>query len=312
MIRSRLTIVVAETFQVNFTNPVVRDLIVGRQQSSTQELRVNNTSSGYSVIFKCEDFIRLDTQVLGDHLIKIFKTYFPNTPVHVEILYPIITENNIFKKCSMSVLQLDDFLSDIDIPNINYCESQSVKKLWELYNNEDEDKDDDDYDDEDEDDDDYDDEDEDDDDKYDYGIDDDNEEDDLSHINISEYYKKQSKDKIASTSRLIRGAKKTVKRHNIIVSSDKNAKRKDEKVIKSFLKDFIPGRSNWIRTYRDIVLDRWMDAFAISEKTAKRIKKAHRKQNSSGSKARRITRENAMGFTRKLIQGYDPFYDINR
>lgn len=100
---------------------------------------------------------------------------------------------------------------------------------------------------------------------------------------IGDYkYKKKSgkKKKHYDSSRVIKAAgnpKKAVKRHGVIVCKNKKAIRRDEKTIKEFLKDFIPGSAGWKKDFRKDLLNRWMGVYVVSKKELRRLEKKHRR-----------------------------------
>jgi hypothetical protein len=134
-------------------------------------------------------------------------------------------------------------------------------------------------------------------------------EDDIYHIDDED----QNNDNFQRTySRIFVHAdnnKKNIKNHGIIISSSKKDRRKDEEIIKAFLKEFIPGKAPWIKRYRSMVLDRWMRLYVISKKNAKRYKEEISKKRSY--KNRKII-SNHIGKIKRIVEKYDPFYDHAR
>jgi hypothetical protein len=61
-------------------------------------------------------------------------------------------------------------------------------------------------------------------------------------------------------------------------------------IIKNFLNNFIPGESKEIKYYKKLILNRWMNAFVISSKTARKIKKAYKDSNNHNNIKDRSTR----------------------
>ena len=163
------------------------------------------------------------------------------------------------------------------------------------------------------------------DDEDDEDIDDDDEEDG-DEIDIMKFFnspfdiddrpkkKKSSSRKSYSRSRVMvnsKHAKRDIKRHNIVIASKKDFKR-DADIIGEFLKDFIPGKSDWAKKYRRKVLVRWLNAFAIREKKVKamqqdmkrelRAKESKRRAKSIGSKTTTVIPKSS----------YNPFYDPSK
>ena len=119
----------------------------------------------------------------------------------------------------------------------------------------------------------------------------------LNHTNIS---------RIIKTSK---HAKRDIKRHGILIESGK-ARDKDMEIIKSFLKDFIPGKSNWIKSYRKAVLKRWMNHYAITKKMAKQFDKYSKetqKDKKASFKSSAVSKA-----TRGLLKHYNAFYDTSK
>lgn len=271
----------------------------GKSFSNLNEICVNQVTNGYTILYNDNIFSRLNVSIFGDHLVQLFTKNLPNTTVELEIYY-FYMGSYFYDQCGIAILQLDDYLSEWDYDNIEYNTSESVTFLLSHYDDEDEEfyinegteiesdndvQDDDEYED-----------------PFDFGT--------LSY----KKRKKNMKKKSYGYSRVLKaskGVKKNVKRHGIIVSSDRDARKRDEKILQSFLKDFIPGKSSWIKEYRAAILERWMDMYVISKKVAKRMSKEHK---ASSNKRRRpiVTRDGAVDFTKRLFQGYDPFLDPNR
>lgn len=225
----KLIVVVDKTFEIS--DPLIKDLVVGKQYSTAQEIKVNKTPAGYSIIMRCDDFNQLETATLGSHLVKLITTHFPDATVELQVMYPsILTSDELNEVTAIKMLQLDDYLSEIELDNLNYTQSNSIESLWNACS-----------------------------------IDDSDDEEELE-FDLSDLYKVKRKSKSVTSSRLIKSAKRSIKKHDIIISSDKKDKRKDEKTIESFLKGFIPGKSRWIVSYRNTVLKRWMDAFTITKR----------------------------------------------
>lgn len=94
--------------------------------------------------------------------------------------------------------------------------------------------------------------------------------------------KSKKKSKISyGRSRVLRAAnnpKRAYRRHGVIVCTEKDAIKKDEKVIKEFLKDFIPGDAEWKKDFRKDLLKRWMNLYVITKKQLKYFEKNMHKQ----------------------------------
>ena len=291
--------------------------VYGRAFSDLSEIKINEVVGGYTILYRDDVFQKIDIEIFGSNVINIFSKNVPNQETEIEIYY--YHKNNPIEMCVKAILELDEYFTDCEQPNIDYVESPSIKHLIRYYESEDMEDDYDDEEDEDEDEDEI--------DFYDIpGLDANDiqrflgeDDDDYEDFDGDSYpiLKERPEKKSYGRSRLIRDSKKakrSIKRHNILVSSDKEAKKKDKKVIKDFLKDFIPGKSPCERYYRAELLERWMDVYVISKKMAKEMAKEHKKESKSKNKngRSRITREGAMDFTKKVFYGYDPFYDPNK
>lgn len=122
--------------------------------------------------------------------------------------------------------------------------------------------------------------------------------DDSDHKNKK--HKNHSK-KSYTSSRVLKSAKngkKMYKRHGVIVIDNKKAAKIDEKIIKDFLKDFIPG-GGWKKDFREDVLKRWLTMFMISKKNLKKLEKKHRKSIKSGKHI--IDADRAIALTKRLF-----------
>ena len=99
--------------------------------------------------------------------------------------------------------------------------------------------------------------------------------------------------------------KRDIKRHNIIITSKKNH-RNDTKIVRNFLRDFMPGKSTWIEDYRTEILNRWMNAFAITEKEAKRRQTEYNRHKKRATTKKRVRTMQSIG---QIVGTYNPFYD---
>ena len=103
-------------------------------------------------------------------------------------------------------------------------------------------------------------------------------------------------------SRVLRDAKnpkRSINRHGVIICSDKDARKRDEKIIKEFLKDFFPGDSDWKKEFRHDVLKRWMKMYCIAKKDLKELERTHRKAKNANRS--NINTEKTLEFTRRLF-----------
>ena len=274
--------------------------------SSLDEIRVNKVQNGYAVLYTDELFKRLDVASFTENLINLFRSNLPGIPIDIVIYYRFWTRETFSPECGITILQMDDYMEDYPGGNtVSYITSESVEAIYQAYDEddgtfdfdavEDPDGSDDDLD--------YTDEDE------DIDIDPEVLESLAQYIDIerdnSGGKKGKGKKKLYGSSRVLNSVKhpkKDYKRHGIIVANDKSALKKDEKILREFLKDFIPGKAGWIKDYREDVLERFMRMYVVSKKTLKKLEKHHRKhKGSKGKDGKKISKESAMNFTRNIL-----------
>lgn len=288
---------------------------VGDEISTTENILVNKVDDGYSIVYMDDVFEELNVQEFLDSFIQLFSTNLPGKQIQVDIRYfPL---DDFSEDCGKCILDLDNLFRECEDDNIEYLTSPSVAQLIEGFDEETNEFDFNEDDDEDIDIDDI----------FSYidpdDLDDDDDEDYYSDYDtndiLNEYLgrnKKRYKDDkpmIYKRSRLIRSSKirKTIKRHGVIVSSDKSAKKKDAETIAKFLKDFIPGKE--YRNFRKKILHRWMDTLVISKRFAKKLQKAHEnKANKKSRKKNKATQGRILDITSRMFGGYDLFSDPNR
>ena len=291
--------------------------------SSVDEIRIIRSEVGptdtignnYNVYYIPQEFAKLDPSVFGESLVNLLIANLPDTAIDINILHGIY-ESQFYADCAKNVIVLDDYLTDLEHPQIIYYTSDAVDRLFQQYADESG--------------------------EFDL-VDDEDDDDDVDELDIDPRIAKllgklqgsmpsddesafgiegilsagnNTKGKYYGSSRVLKNAsknpKKQFKRHGIIVADDKSAIKKDEKIIKAFLKDFIPGNSSWIKEYREEVLSRWMRMYVIPKKLLKKLeKKQHGKNSKKGSSSNKITKENAMNFTRKLL-GNDSWNNPNK
>lgn len=108
--------------------------------------------------------------------------------------------------------------------------------------------------------------------------------------------------KTYSSSKVIANAnnpKKSYNRHGIIIAADKDDIRRDEKMLKSFLKEFIPGSQDWKKDLRKDLLNRWMRSYCITKKEIKKLEKDYQKKRRS--KRSSINTDKTLEFTKRLF-----------
>lgn len=262
---------------------------VGNAFSTREYLNVNKVEDGYSVIFDTQTLIGLNPQYLINNIMKIFTANLPGENVNISLVYLYEMENDALDdKFDMTVAQaimmLDIMFYRVlgqGASNFRYYRSQSVVDTAETYQDIMEGNDDDDDDDDDP---------EEGDREFGYGgsgdpfglltkalrgyeSEDDDDEDDHRK-------RKPRYDGYYESSRVLKSAKnpkRAYHRHGVLVARNKNAIKKDEKIIKAFLKEFIPGSAGWKKDLRDDLLKRWIHVYAVTNKQLRRLEKQHHK-----------------------------------
>lgn len=104
--------------------------------------------------------------------------------------------------------------------------------------------------------------------------------------------------------------KENIKNHGILIANKDHIDR-DRKIVKKFLKEFIPGDSNYAQAYRKRILNRWMSVYAISKKQANEIEREFRKK---GRKKSIKTADVLTETSRNILRNYysSSFYDVTK
>ena len=102
--------------------------------------------------------------------------------------------------------------------------------------------------------------------------------------------------------------KRSINRHGVVISSKDNMRR-DKKLIKKFLKDFIPGDAGWKKEFRDELAKRWLSVYAVSKKSLKNLEKDYRKKRDKKNSAR--TRD-IVKFANRLFSNEDTWNNPNK
>ena len=291
----------------------------GKILSDANKINVNKTVYGYSIIIPASEFVRVDYPTYCASIMKLLIKNLPNTKfkIKLEYYYMTIDDYHFDAAVGKKVLAMHEILSAVDrlgkMKELEYLTNQDmIDDIIECIADEENDDDEDDEDDfeftDDEkfiDDNDYEEDDE-----------DENEINPFAFLMDGKYEmasrkkkrnkrSKRNKDK-SSTSAVVRHAhraKRSVNRHGVIIAS-KGDIRKDEKIIKEFLKEFIPG-SGWKKSFREDVLDRWISSFSISKQKLHRLQKKYRKQqHQKKSKVSKVIR--------KGILNNDAWYNPSR
>lgn len=290
----------------------------GNVLSSESEIKVNRCQNGYSIIYGSNVFKKLDLALLASNIVKIFKANLPDSFLDVAMFYHYETvDDDVFDmKTAEQIFALHNLFTQIvatrRVPGLQYVITQSMKQTAEDYRYE-QDEDDQEYDDDNEEDD---------------GEEFDPEEDDFlrqifgpgfsSYDDDDDDYEPRRKKTIKyyGTSRVMkdcRNPKQCIRRHGVLVASSKKDMERDEKIIKDFLKDFIPGNARWKRDFRHDILKRWMKMYAVSKKQLKGLEKEHRRRYRAKHTKSHKNQDQAIDFTRKLLSvPIDRWNDPNR
>ena len=296
------------------------ELKIGKELSNVSEIKVNKSINGYSIIYDTNTFINIDNDILRKAIINIFEKnlndvnlnfkiecFVQVTPgIETDLTKKVIALSNLFTEMYKYIIDNDYKFSNGMI--FNYEISESLKQLALLlmnkinnkaddelsyYRNE-EDIEDDDYDDED----------------FEEEDDDDDDEDDEEILGslddiLRGKRKKNNSNKKKSTTKKTYGTsivmketknpKKNYNRHGVMIC-DKDSIKKDEKILKAFLKDFMPGNQDWKKDFRDDVLKRWIQMYVVTKKQKNKLEKQHRKLKAR----KRYTTTNAD--TRKALE----------
>lgn len=246
----RVILGVSADFSKKPNNPVLRRMVSGKELSNHLEIKLNKVDEKlYTILFPVEEFKLVQPVTLFRYAAKVIEGYFKGKKVNFSILV-IYANQNDTQLCT-HLLELDDLFYAFDLPNIEYETSNSlVEFLGEDY-------------------------------PIEHGDLEEEEETENFVSTLSKAAKKKGKkkkkkkDKKERYSKLMDEGKKNIKAHNILVSPKDNKDFKhDAKVVKGFLKEFIPQKSKWAKRYRNELLQRWMSVFVITPKMAKKIKKA--------------------------------------
>lgn len=303
MNKEQVTIHIVPTYGEELDYDPTRD---GRTRSTGSKINVLKVSDGYSIVFNDEEFVEADTTItkLAASIIKICVDNLKDTLIEFQIIYHydgavdsyfdpevadgIITFERIFMNAHASA-----------IPNVQYKTTDSMmdtrRELYEeLSEYEPYDEDDDEED-------------------GDYDID----EDDIAALlngrRIQQKKKKKKKNNdYYGRSRVWKNSKqpkRQINRHGVLIAADKDDLKKDEKILKAFLKDFIPGNAKWKKDFRDDVLERWMHMYAISKKNLKQLERDHRKARTKKSR----NTDKILSLTNRLFTvPADRWYDPNK
>lgn len=286
--------------------------IVGTEFATCKHLIVNRVVDGYAILYRADEFSQFNAEIAARNITNILLGWFPNFQIVLSIYYNFQHVSNsemgkFDEETAMRVLQFANYFFEHngDIEKFKYVNSESIRQVRDiLYEMSDEGEED----------------------ATDDGETSDGDSSYWESLGFSPMYdgdgyddaddghsKKKKGKKHYGHSRLVsngKSPKKDYNRHGVLVSRDSDDLNRDRKMIKAFLKDFIPGNARWKRDFRDDLLERWMDAFVIRKKKLHKLEKKMRrkKKNSKPSAAQAI----AMGIGRQIMTGQDPWNNPNK
>ena len=104
--------------------------------------------------------------------------------------------------------------------------------------------------------------------------------------------------------------RRSINRHGVVISTKSNMDR-DKKILKEFLKDFIPGNKGWEKSFRAELAKRWMAVYVVSKKQLKNLEKNHR--NKKNYKSNKNNLKGAFSLASKILAPKnDIWFDPNR
>lgn len=298
----------------------------GKNLSTVEDIKVNKTQAGYTIVYLDSDLNQMDVGNFVSSLLILLMDNLTD-PISISIRYHYADNNDdihIDPYTAISILKINDILERI--PNkiikdscehsIEYHRSSDIDTLISIR---------DDYDDSQED--------ENDENSIDCGMDTDDDNSIFNHIksfcedydddedvistlssiigniDMSDTNKGKNKNKKSNKSkpeyprsRIFKDAKnpkKEIKRHGVVVTRDKDDLEKDKKIIKGFLKDFIPGKEGWVKEFRSELTQRWINMYTIKAKDLKKLEK--KRKEKIKDKERKKKNKEILDLTRNIF-----------
>lgn len=292
MNRTNLTVHIIPSSSVYYNLEDYDEVEHGKTLSNAREIKVNQVRDGYTIVYGGDVFKRLNMDVFGANVIKLFQTNLPNSVIDMYIDYHYELEDDDDKfdgEVAEKIISFDQAMVKMSKNTFRYHRSESVMDAIEYL--QDINDSDDEYGNMFEDDG--------DDDEGDFDVD-----DIFGFLNAPNKSGKKSKSKPDSygRSKVFRNAnnpKRAYRRHGVLVADSKDDIRRDEKILKEFLKDFFPGNSDWKKDFRRDLLKRWIRMYVVSKKKLKELERDYRKSKSS--KKSNANTDKALDFTRRLF-----------
>lgn len=286
---------------------------IGKTCSTKDKIMVNKVGTDeYTILYFGDVFKGMNIPSLGSNIVNVLQANLKESNIKISIIYHYEfindDDNDAFSlDVAMKIASLHMYFDKHykNIPAINnnmiqYICSDSIIETAERIKDELSDEDDEDEDEENEDT---------DDEEEDEDEDDEEAETELSKIlggyGDKDKKKGDKKKKDYGRSRVFRVAKnpkRSYRRHGVLVCSKKSALKKDEKVIKEFLKDFFPGNAEWKKEFRKDVLKRWMSMYVVTSNKLKQLEKEHHKRMKKKKRYKSsINADKAVDLTRRLL-----------
>lgn len=296
---------------------------VGVNKSSNIEIKVNIVTDGYSIIFDDDVFDYVSSSILSRNIISLFDNNIHDTKLTIGVSYMYKLENeddqeelfdvDVLKNIIDLVYELEEKSKTSKKNEIVYENTGDFERMLMDLKEEMTDEDDDDFDESDL--------------PSESDIvntgsiinqflgtindieEDEDEDDDKPKKKKKKNKKKYDKSKALTSSK---DPKKSYNRHGVIVVKDKDIVEHDAKIIKEFLKSFIPG-SGWRKDFRNDILKRWIESYVITSKQLKKLERKHKRKIRKKKINRHFNKNRSMEVVRRVLtEPVDKWYDPNK
>ena len=261
----------------------------GRHLSTRATINSNKIGPDrYSVIYTKSEFMELDPARFVASLINVFKKNIPGYELSfcMEIIKKKSEELgdvNLIDHMHMVKVLFYEVIRTNRVTDVTFTIGNEfmldAEYIHEKFDDEEDDEDEAEYDDE-------------------YDEDEENPFDQIMGV----YREKNKKKEYYGRSRVFKDSKnprKEFNRHGVIIADSKSDVEKDLKIIKEFLKDFIPGKQGWKKEIRKELAQRWVHLYTVTKKQLKELEHETRKHASDKRKVN--TTKKALRFTKKLF-----------